>query len=507
MKKTNQTKKTKDLESMPNFSLGLTPSEEEGGKKDKKDGLQNPDVANPLADFHFLMINYLDKMGKRSPLLTDTCPLSKAEEYLDHYRGCIRIYNGAIQTLERRIAEDVGTSEKQHAISQKQKGEDDESENDDSEDTESDDTAGNSDVKRVNSDENEHENDENDNESDEDEVAKTISKESKEAGYKGAGAANEVGESSNAQRFNNDQNEINAELLDESVKAACNVGLTLTQETIIKFPQIFEGGETKDAEFNNENQSDEDVEINLELLDESVKAACNVGMTLTQETIEKFPQYFDGGETKHAELTKNDSETKDSDSQGMDTVTQETISKFPQFFQSDLNKTQSVSQGSDSVTAETIRKYPEFFDAGEASTKKECSQSLALVLYEAPPNVKHEDKSDSDVCIDATPLRSVLPDEVIDVDSAEPVKKKKRRTHDMLYSSGPIPERKRPLKKSKYLSSPYDEAVHESKATKKQKDLATYAWSDVLDKDEGDRTRLVTPLVNYVDQEKMAPKS
>jgi hypothetical protein len=53
--------------------------------------------------------------------------------------------------------------------------------------------------------------------------------------------------------------------------------------------------------FNNENQSDEDVEINLELLDESVKAACNVGMTLTQETIEKFPQYFDGGETKHAE--------------------------------------------------------------------------------------------------------------------------------------------------------------------------------------------------------------
>ena len=30
-----QTKKTKDLESMPNFSLGLTPSEEEGKMKDK----------------------------------------------------------------------------------------------------------------------------------------------------------------------------------------------------------------------------------------------------------------------------------------------------------------------------------------------------------------------------------------------------------------------------------------------------------------------------------------
>ncbi|XP_039688163.1 uncharacterized protein [Medicago truncatula] len=35
-----------------------------------KDGLQNPEVANPLADFHFLMINYMEKMGKRSPFLT-----------------------------------------------------------------------------------------------------------------------------------------------------------------------------------------------------------------------------------------------------------------------------------------------------------------------------------------------------------------------------------------------------------------------------------------------------
>jgi hypothetical protein len=34
----------------------------------------------------------------------------------------------------------------------------------------------------------------------------------------------------------------------KSMKAACNVGLTLTQETIIKFPQFFDGGEAKDAE-------------------------------------------------------------------------------------------------------------------------------------------------------------------------------------------------------------------------------------------------------------------
>ncbi|WJX64581.1 hypothetical protein P8452_49342 [Trifolium repens] len=55
MKKTNQTKKTKDLESMPNFSLGLTPSEEEGEMKDKKVKNQRtrvdftPEDASPAA--------------------------------------------------------------------------------------------------------------------------------------------------------------------------------------------------------------------------------------------------------------------------------------------------------------------------------------------------------------------------------------------------------------------------------------------------------------------------
>ncbi|WJX77859.1 hypothetical protein P8452_61130 [Trifolium repens] len=119
------------------------------------------------------MINYMDKMGKRSPLLTGkqkfpslrdwdvktaTQDPSK-EEYLDHYRGCIRIYNGAVQTLERRIAEDDE--------SDNDDSEDGGNENGESEDTESDDAAGNSDVKRVN----------NDDESDEDEDAKTISAE------------------------------------------------------------------------------------------------------------------------------------------------------------------------------------------------------------------------------------------------------------------------------------------------------------------------------------------
>jgi hypothetical protein len=43
------------------------------------------------------------------------------------------------------------------------------------------------------------------------------------------------------------------------------------------------------------------------------------------------------------------------------------------------------------------------------------------------------------------------------------------------------PERKRrAVKKSKYLESPYDEAVYESKCNKMQKDISTFAWSNSL---------------------------
>jgi hypothetical protein len=86
----------------------------------------------------------------------------QAKEYLDHNRGCIRIYTGAAQTLERRIAEEnVGTSTKNDAISAEQKGveiaeteeaetesEDGESEDSESGDSESDDAGRNSDVER-----------------------------------------------------------------------------------------------------------------------------------------------------------------------------------------------------------------------------------------------------------------------------------------------------------------------------------------------------------------------
>jgi hypothetical protein len=72
----------------------------------------------------------------------------------------------------------------------------------------------------------------------------------------------------------------------------------------------------------------------------------------------------------------------------------------------------------------------------------------------------------------------VLPDEIINLDD---VTTKKRKKHNMLYSDSTYPERRRAVKKSKYLASPYDDAVHESSTTELQKILSTYAWSPDLD--------------------------
>ena len=64
-------------------------------------------------------------------------------------------------------------------------------------------------------------------------------------------------------------------------------------------------------------------------------------------------------------LNKIDSENNDSGSQGMDSVTQETILKFPEYFDraEASNKNVSVSQGAESATLETMLKFPEIFDA------------------------------------------------------------------------------------------------------------------------------------------------
>ena len=59
------------------------------------------------------------------------------------------------------------------------------------------------------------------------------------------------------------------------------------------------------------------------IIDHSVKLTPNVGLTLTQETILKFPEFLDGAEASN----KNDSV-----SQGADSATREPMLKFPEFF-------------------------------------------------------------------------------------------------------------------------------------------------------------------------------
>jgi len=41
--------------------------------------------------------------------------------------------------------------------------------------------------------------------------------------------------------------DIDAKILDDSVRKACNTGLSFTQETILKWPEFFDGGEASNA--------------------------------------------------------------------------------------------------------------------------------------------------------------------------------------------------------------------------------------------------------------------
>ncbi|WJX13630.1 hypothetical protein P8452_04002 [Trifolium repens] len=121
-------------------------------------------------------------------------------------------------------------------------------------------------------------------------------------------------------------------------------------------------------------------------------------------------------------------------------------------------------------------KFPEYFD--NDSTKEKCSQSLTLVFVPEAKGGEKPTECNEEIVLDATPLRTALPDEIIDLDN---VTTKKRKKHNMLYSDSTYPERRRAVKKSKYLESPYDDAVHESTSSELEKQLSTYAWSPELD--------------------------
>jgi len=55
-----------------------------------------------------------------------------------------------------------------------------------------------------------------------------------------------------------------------------------------------------DAKSIDDNDDDEADDIDAKILDDSVRKACNMGLSFTQETILKWPEFFDGGEASNA---------------------------------------------------------------------------------------------------------------------------------------------------------------------------------------------------------------
>ncbi|KAK2413767.1 hypothetical protein QL285_036442 [Trifolium repens] len=204
----------------------------------------------------------------------DTCPLSKAEEHLNYCRGCIEVYNTAAKTLQRRIGEaNASTSRKLEPtpIDKAHKSEGEETDNSSTEKSPKNlphlDDAGS----RETSKSNEAEQDDNKSSGAEKgvEVPGTKEKQSSnsceerkmsETGDMGCFNAGQAeGEPSNPNPSTQAENRFNR---DDNTKS------------------------------NDENDSDEEVEIDPNMIDDSVKAACNVGISLTQETIQKFPEFF-----------------------------------------------------------------------------------------------------------------------------------------------------------------------------------------------------------------------
>ncbi|KAK2352397.1 hypothetical protein QL285_096390 [Trifolium repens] len=426
----------------------------------------------------------------------NTCPLSKAEEHLNYCRGCIEVYSTAAKTLQRRIGEaNASTSGKLEPtpIDKAHKSEGEETDTSSTEkspknlphlnDADSGETSTTNEAEQDDNkssgagkgvevpDIQENKNSgtekvvevpdtkekQSSSSCEEEKISKTGDMSSFNAGQAQGEPSNPNPSTQAENRFNrdddtksNDENdnveevEIDAKMINEE---ACDVGISRIFWTFNK---------DHDTNSNEENDTDEEVEIDANMIDDSVKAACNVGISSTQETILKFPEFF--GPSNAASNVNN--------SENPLQATQETT---------------NASESQFSATQETILKYPEFFN--NDSTEKEPKQSLALVLV-PDPNVKHgvePTQCDPNIVIDATPLKSVLPDQIIDLDD---ITTKKRKKHNMLYSDTTYPERRRAVKKSKYLASPYDDAVHESTASELQKILSSYAWSPDSDLSE-----------------------
>ncbi|KAK2416265.1 hypothetical protein QL285_038674 [Trifolium repens] len=478
------------------------------------------------------MINYMEKMGKKSPFLTgiykrpslrdwdvkmanqdlqkvqelmgldngltygvkrlhstadgplvmcfdaDTCPLSKAEEHLNYCRGAIRVYTTAAETLQRRIAEgSVGTSREDDPVQiQSKKTEENERSNNEKEKAEKD-----SSIPQISTQEEESEgaNLDNDNVAEDDINAKSVDKddddneddEADETNAKGIDEdEDDKADEINAQGIDEDDNA--SKIIDDSVKTSSNVQDEVNAKVVddsMKQPSNV-NEEMFNAEDDNAERIDEDddeEEIIAKMIDDSVKAACKV----IDDSIKTSSNVQDEMNAKFA-----DDSTKQPSNEEL-TFTQETILKFPEYLgdvNEEINTNDSETAGP--ATQETMLKFPQYFD--NDSTKEKCSQSLALVFVPEAKGGEKPTECNEEIVLDATPLRTALPDEIIDLDN---VTTKKRKKHTMLYSDSTYQERRRAVKKSKYLESPYDDVVHEFTSSELEKQLSTYAWSPELD--------------------------
>ncbi|KAK2434845.1 hypothetical protein QL285_019957 [Trifolium repens] len=459
------------------------------------------------------MINYMEKMGKKSPFLTgiykrpslrdwdvkmanqdlqkvhelmgldngltygvkrlhstedgplvmcfdaDTCQLSKAEEHLNYCRGVIRAEkDSSIPQTSTQEEESEGANldydnVAEDDINAKSVDKDD----DDNEDDEADETNA-KDIDEDEDDKDDKADEINAKGIDEDDNAEWIDKDDDEGEIIAKIIDDSVKEESkiiddSVKTSSNVQDEVNAKVVDDSMKQPSNAN-----------EEMF-NGEDDNAERIDEDDDEE--EIIAKMIDDSVKAACKV----IDNSVKTSSNVQDEMNAKVV-----DDSMKQPSNAGL-TLTQETILKFPEYLgdvNEEINTNDSETAGP--ATQETMLKFPEYFD--NDSTKEKCSQSLALVFVPEAKGGEKPTECNEEIVLDATPLRTTLPDEIIDLDN---VTTKKRKKHNMLYSDSTYPERRRAVKKSKYLESPYDDAVHESTSSELEKQLSTYAWSPELD--------------------------
>ncbi|KAK2389147.1 hypothetical protein QL285_062764 [Trifolium repens] len=465
------------------------------------------------------MINYMEKMGKKSPFLTgiykrpslrdwdvkmanqdlqkvhelmgldngltygvkrlhstedgplvmcfdaDTCPLSKAEEHLNYCRGAIRRSNNEKEKAEKDSSIPQTSTQEEESeganLDNDNVAEDDinaksvDKDDDDNKDDEADKTN----AKGIDEDDKDDKaNEINAKGIDEDDNAEWIDKDDDEGEIIAKIIDDSVKEESkiiddSVKTSSNVQDEVNAKVVDDSMKQPSNAN-----------EEMF-NAEDDNAERIDEDDDEE--EIIAKMIDDSVKAACKV----IDDSVKTSNNVQDEMNAKVV-----DDSMKQPSNAGL-TLTQETILKFPEYLgdvNEEINTNDSETAGP--ATQEAMLKFPEYFD--NDSTKEKCSQSLALVFVPEAKGGEKPTECNEEIVLDATPLRTALPDEIIDLDN---VTTKKRKKHNMLYSDSTYPERRRAVKKSKYLESPYDDAVHESTSSELEKQLSTYAWSPELD--------------------------